>query len=38
VDGVDKKAKEREIRGAFRNRRSLFGLLGDTFKLWRAFE
>jgi len=38
VDGVDKKAKEREIRGSFRNRRSLFGLLGDTFKLWRAFE
>ncbi len=38
VDGVDKKSKEREIRGTFRRRRSLFGLLGDTFKLWRAFE
>lgn len=38
VDGIDKKTKEREIRGTFRSRRSLFGLLGDTFKLWRAFE
>lgn len=38
VDDVDKKTKEREIRHAFRSRRSLFGLLGDSFKLWRAFE
>ncbi len=38
VDGVDKKTKEREIRSSFRKRRSLFGMLGDTFKLWRAFE
>ena len=38
VDGVDKKSKEKEIRNNFRQRRSLFGLLGDTFKLWRAFE
>ena len=28
----------KEIRNNFRQRRSLFGLLGDTFKLWRAFE
>jgi len=38
VDGVDKKTKEREIRKSFRQRRSLFGLMGDAFKLWRAFE
>lgn len=38
VDGVDKKSKEKEIRKSFRSRRSLFGLVGDTFKLWRAFE
>ena len=38
VDGIDKKTKEQEIRNSFRKRRSLFGLLGDTFKLWRAFE
>jgi electron transfer flavoprotein-quinone oxidoreductase len=38
VDGVDKKTKEREIRKSFRKRRSLFGLMGDAFKLWRAFE
>lgn len=38
VDGVDKKSKERMIRNDFRKRRSLFGLMGDAFKLWRAFE
>lgn len=38
VDGVDKKTKEKEIRKSFRSRRSLFGLVGDTLKLWRAFE
>lgn len=38
VDGVDKKSKEREIRGSFVQARSLFGLLGDAFKLWRAFS
>lgn len=38
VDGVDKKTKEKEIRKSFRQRRSLFGLMGDAFKLWRAFE
>lgn len=38
VDGVDKKSKEKEIRKSFRSRRSLFGLVGDTLKLWRAFE
>lgn len=38
VDGVDKLSKEREIFASFRDRRSLFGLLGDAFKLWRAFR
>jgi electron transfer flavoprotein-quinone oxidoreductase len=38
VDGVDKKTKEKEVRKSFRQRRSLFGLMGDAFKLWRAFE
>ena len=38
VDGVDKKTKEKEIGKSFRKRRSLFGLMGDTLKLWRAFE
>ena len=38
VDGVDKKSKEREILAAFRHSRSLFGLVGDAFKLWRAFR
>ena len=38
VDGVDKKTKERQIRSSFRQRRSLFGLMGDAFKMWRAFE
>jgi electron transfer flavoprotein-quinone oxidoreductase len=38
VDGVDKKTKEKEISKSFRQRRSIFGLLGDTYKLWRALE
>ena len=38
VDGVDKKTKEREIRQSFIGKRSLFGLLSDAFKMWRAFE
>ena len=38
VDGADKKSKEREIRKSFVAKRSRFGLLGDAFKLWRAFE
>lgn len=36
VDGVDKHAKEKEILGSFRSKRSLTGLMGDAFKLWRA--
>ncbi|MEQ1600689.1 MAG: FAD-binding protein [Methylophilaceae bacterium] len=38
VDGVDKKTKERQIGKSFRQRRSIFGMVKDTFKLWRAFE
>jgi electron transfer flavoprotein-quinone oxidoreductase len=36
VDGVDKHSKEKEILGSFRSKRSLTGLVGDAFKLWRA--
>ncbi len=36
VDGQDKQSKEKEIMAAFRERRSLFGLLGDAYRLWRA--
>lgn len=36
VDGQDKRSKEKEIVASFINRRSLFGLLGDAFRLWRA--
>lgn len=38
VDGVDKKTKERQVRKNFVKRRSPLGLMGDAFKLWRAFE
>jgi electron transfer flavoprotein-quinone oxidoreductase len=38
VDGIDKKTKERQIRRDFTQKRSLFGLMGDAYKLWRAFE
>lgn len=36
VDGVDKRRKEKEIFDAFRERRSLLGLLGDAYRMWRA--
>jgi len=38
VDGIDKKTKEREIRRNFTHKRSLFGMVGDAYKMWRAFE
>ena len=38
VDGVDKKTKERQIFGSFKSARGLRGLVGDAFKLWRAFR
>ena len=36
VDGLTKREKENEIFNAFRERRSLLGLLGDAYHLWRA--
>ncbi len=38
VDGIDKKAKEKEILGSFRSARRLTGLVGDAIKMWRAFR
>ncbi|WP_290872548.1 FAD-dependent monooxygenase [Aquabacterium sp.] len=38
VDNVDKKTKEKEIFSSFRQTRSFTGLVGDAFKLWRAFR
>ena len=38
VDGIDKKAKEREIFGSFKAARRWRGLVGDAVKLWRAFR
>ena len=38
VDGVDKKSKEREVLRSFRSARGVCGLVGDAFRLWRAFR
>jgi electron transfer flavoprotein-quinone oxidoreductase len=38
VDNIDKKTKEKEIFSSFRRSRSFTGLVGDAFKLWRAFR
>ena len=38
VDGVDKKTKENKILKSFVKKRSVFGLMGDAFKLARAFR
>ncbi|MBB5469641.1 electron transfer flavoprotein-quinone oxidoreductase [Paraburkholderia sp. CI2] len=38
VDGKDKKSKEREIFSSFRTARSLSGIVGDAYKLLRAFR
>ncbi|MBI1174009.1 MAG: FAD-dependent oxidoreductase [Sideroxydans sp.] len=38
VDGVDKKSKEREILKSFTSSRSLLGLMGDAYKMWRALR
>ena len=38
VDGVDKGAKQREILGSFKAARRWRGLVGDAYKLWRAFK
>lgn len=38
VDGVDKRSKEKQIIRSFRKGRSLPGLIGDAFKLARAWR
>jgi len=38
VDGVDKKTKQRQILGSFKAERRWRGLVGDAFKLWKAFR
>jgi len=38
VDNIDKKTKEREIFSSFKTARTFSGLVGDAFKLWRAFR
>ncbi|MBE1237106.1 FAD-dependent oxidoreductase [Phaeovibrio sulfidiphilus] len=38
VDGVDKKTKEKKITKDFRSARGIFGLVGDAFKLVRAWR
>jgi len=38
VDNIDKKTKEREIFSSFKTARTFTGLVGDAFKLWRAFR
>ncbi|MCC9624193.1 FAD-binding protein [Thalassospira sp. MA62] len=38
VDGKDKRAKEKEIMASFRQSRGIWGLLGDAFKLARAWR
>ncbi|MHB1230918.1 MAG: hypothetical protein ACYCY3_11515, partial [Halothiobacillus sp.] len=36
VDGEDKHSKEKAIRKSFVQRRSLWGLMGDAYRMWRA--
>jgi electron transfer flavoprotein-quinone oxidoreductase len=38
VDGIDKRTKEKEILASFRKGRSLKGLIGDAYKLARAWR
>ena len=38
VDGIDKISKEKAIFRSFRTGRSLFGMIGDAFKLVRAWR
>lgn len=38
VDDVDKKTKQKQVTGAFKQARSVFGLLGDAFRMSRAFR
>ena len=38
VDGVAKRDKQKRILAQLTQRRSLLGLLGDAYKMWRAFR
>jgi len=38
VDGIDKISKEKEIVSSFRKERTLWGMVGDAFKLARAWR
>ncbi|MBA3056100.1 MAG: FAD-dependent oxidoreductase [Sphingomonadales bacterium] len=38
VDGVDKKSKEKEIFKAFREARTIWGMIGDAFRVVRAWR
>lgn len=38
VDGTDKRTKQRRIFAEVREKRSLLGLVGDTYRFWRAFR
>jgi electron transfer flavoprotein-quinone oxidoreductase len=38
VDGIDKISKEKEIIRSFRTSRTVFGMVGDAFKLVRAWR
>lgn len=38
VDGIDKRSKEKQIMSSFRKSRSVLGLVGDAFKLARAWR
>lgn len=38
VDGIDKRTKEKQIMSSFRKSRSVMGLVGDAFKLARAWR
>ncbi len=38
VDGIDKVSKEKEIFRSFRSARTLLGMMGDAFKLVRAWR
>jgi electron transfer flavoprotein-quinone oxidoreductase len=38
VDGVDKVSKEKEIFRSFKSGRTMFGMVGDAFKLVRAWR
>jgi electron transfer flavoprotein-quinone oxidoreductase len=38
VDGIDKRSKQKAISRSFVQKRSLLGLMGDAYKMWRAFR